>query len=224
MALITKSRRTFLSILILAIIGIFAVRQTGKAALRNAIDEYASKAGPLTAASYSPAEVKKRLNMATWLRAGVQLIDLEAEERGFLRKLIQKNPVQMDDPTLKQVAELVQRNELPIQLLYRAIPLTESSLDLRYTDGMELELPNLLEYLQTSFLLGARWRMEMEEQDFSAAFQTAIVQERMASALTHEPVAITGIIGHVPEKTFTNSSIEISALQMNRCFARRLNT
>ena len=202
MALITKSRRTLLSIIILAILGIFAVRQTGKAALRNAIDEYASKAGPVTAVSYSPAEVKKRLNMATWLRAGVQLIDLEMEERGFLRKLIQKNPIEMDDTELKQVAELVQRNELPLQLLYRAVPLTESSLDLRYRDGMELEIPNLLEYLQTSFLLGARWRMQMEEQNFAAAFQTAVVQERMASALTHEPLAITGIIGHVPEKDF----------------------
>ena len=202
MALITKTRRNLLLIIFFAVIGIFAIRQMGNAALRHAVDSYTSKSGPLTSASYSPAEVKKSFNMATWLRAGVQLIDLEGEERGFLRKLIQKNAVQMDNPELKQVAELVQRNELPLQLLYRAVPLTESSLDLRYADGMELEIPNLLEYLQTSFLLGARWRMEMVKQDFPAAFQTAVVQERIASALTHEPVAITGLIGHVPEKDF----------------------
>lgn len=200
MALITKSRRALLLVIVLAILGILGVRQIGKAALRDAIAEYSSEAGPVTAASYAPADVDKNLNMARWLQAGVQVLDLEMAERGFLRDFVRENPAQPDEQTGQRVAELIRRNEFPLQILMKAAPLKQSSLGLRYGDNIELELPNLLEYLQASFLLGAKWRLEMQNQDLAAATQTALLQERISAALTHEPVAIIGFIGHVPEK------------------------
>ena len=199
MAVIPSSRRRLLMILIVAVAGIAAIRYIGKVKLEKAIRAYETKGGSMSV--LGPAGVPKQQNMATWLAAGVQVLDMDAEDRGFLREIERKNVQHLDESSLKRIQRLVDQNAMPIQILMRAAPLKQSSLNLHYSD-YETPIPNLLEYLQASLLMGGKWRLDLHNNDLGAASQTALLQERFAAALTHERIPITGLIGHVAERDF----------------------
>ena len=217
---LTKSRRTLLFIIALAVGGIFVVRQMGDAALEKAIANFKSEGGNLE--SYGTDSVKRKVNnIARWSEGAVKLMDLDSNDQRFLTDLDHQNPEKMDQKTIARVEELIRRNELPLHVLSKIIPLTESSFELRYWQGLEMPIPNLLEFNATTRLLSAKWRLELLNGDLFAASQTALIQERIASALTNEPVPIMGLIGFVAEKDFHEfiarniTSIDRSFLQLH---------
>jgi|GEM_PF-3474037 len=174
-----------------------AFRVYGYFRLQKAADWYEKEIGPLNTESYAPLHVAELENAAIVLQGGAYAVVMTAEERAFLRKLIEKRRDTWDEKSIVRARSIVQRqgNEAAYQVMVQAIPLEKSSFNLKYELAWYMPIPNYLDFMQAKFILGMRARLSLIDGDTANAFQTIAVEERMAAALLHEPVLISCLIG-----------------------------
>lgn len=189
------------AIFLLALVGIGALRVYSDSRLHRAVARYQKDVGALTGQTYTLPPILETNNIATWMNAGANALVITTDERNNLLSNLLSTPYEKWDSNSKtQFREILKRNKQALKLLDRMGNLTQSSFGLTYTNGLDMEIPNLYVALQARKLLACKWRMDLAEGEIAEVARAATALERMAAALEHEPLLISTLVGHVSEK------------------------
>ena len=188
------------SVLLLLLVGF---RVYGYFELEKAAAEFNKELGPLKPlGSYAPEAIPETENGGIVLQGGAYATVLTPEERGFLREMTEKPLDKWDATIVEKARPLVLRNESAYQVMAQAVPLANSNLNMKFEMGAEMPIPNFLSFIQAKMLIGARARLLLLEGKNTEVLGTMAVQERLAAALLHEPVAISCLIGQTAQKDY----------------------
>lgn len=199
--------RTIAALVLIALLGLVALRIYENHHLHLAVQHYQQHAGSMNPRDYETSPVPEIENTATWLAKGAQATVVTPGETSRLLSTLYDTPEEKwkesDKAALKTILE---RNDAALQLLQKSVQYKLSSFSLDYSQGaaMKLPEPKLAYYLATTKLLTCKTKLQLLEHDFHGAAETARIQERIAAALEHEPVMIMGLVGHVAEKRYYN--------------------
>jgi hypothetical protein len=193
------------SLILLALILTVGIRIHGNWVLNQSVDRYQKEVDSVKPDEYAPQELPKHKNMAIWLKAGAGILYLTKEQRvDLLTRLMDVHQKDWTTADIIALKEILKQNVIALQVLERTNYLTESSFDLPYSDGYEMSLPPLMEFLETRKLLACKARLHLLEGQLSESVKTAKLLERIAASLGHESVVICGLVGQVSEKDYYN--------------------
>jgi hypothetical protein len=189
-------------------LGVFMVacwsflRITGKSRLELAMARFSSEVGSLEPSDYAPAVIPPDINIALKLLNGMAFLTLTDDDVTFLKHLAGLSAMQW---TLKEEAllkELLLRNEKAIETLAGAGDLIHSSFELNYHDVNELRLPSIGQLLSAHRLMLCKAKTELRSKKIDDALNSALVCERIASALQGESILVCMLAGALVEKEY----------------------
>jgi len=173
----------------------------GNRALRNAYAALEADGRPMKAQQIIPAEIPDTDNAALVYKAVVLQLQAEkAGEKDLFTELsnaaenVLKEPPDVEAKTrFRQLTQTHIASDI-LTLLQRGTAKPGCRYDHPYTSGPALSNPLLSDLRNLSRILCALARLQAEDGDHAASWQTAFSSLRLASALKNEPILISQIV------------------------------
>ncbi len=181
----------FLGALIILTVARFRDRQVDRAADPQAIE--ALKA-------FEKPAIPDEENAAKWLIGGAGAVVWSMAEKAAVGTASGLPFSEWDQETKATVREALARHRGALNTMSVAIGLENSSYDIRYADGTEAELPDLLELIQAARLLASDARIAFADEDPQAGLSALATINRMAKSLYEESTLITYLIAVAIER------------------------
>lgn len=171
----------------------------GAARLAAAMPEYEAEIGSLDYAKLERPAPPKEENAAEWLMAGAgAIVWSEAEKDLVDRAMLPRSDwtAEVDE----NVRKLLATNRGALETMAKAVRCEASHYPIRYSDGADAEIPNLLSLLKASQLLTAEARLAMAEGDAETAVVSLATVARLVDSQEAEPTLITLLVGVAIER------------------------
>jgi hypothetical protein len=162
--------------------------------LAHTVDELEDEWGDLSLSTLVPPPVPRMRNRTPLIRAALELVALEKEERslaGIYGMLDGSGP---EGDEVAAIDGLLERHRLAFELLAEASERPESNWYIPYRKGVAADLPPLLELIQLSRLNLARAMRALERGDTERALETVEQGFAMTDSFAGEPVLIVQLI------------------------------
>ncbi|MCI0413403.1 hypothetical protein L0222_11475 [bacterium] len=179
----------------------------GSSVLNTALARYEKEAGPVVPHRYAPPAPTpenrvKGDNIAIWLKAGAELVYMTMKEKRFLDELIKKDYRNLSTSDKSALLDLLNRNDVALEVLRRVTRCQNSSFELEYNAGFNMQIPRYLQMMYARSLLDSKARLHLAEGQLAEAINLVAAEERIAAALQHDPVLIGGLVGLAVEKDY----------------------
>ncbi len=181
----------FLGALIILTVARFRDRQVDRAADPQAIE--ALKA-------FEKPAIPDEENAARWLGGGAGAVVWSTAEKAAVGTASGRPISEWDPETEATVREALGRHRGALETMSVAVGLEQTSFDIRYSDGTEAELPDLLELIQAARLLASDARIAFADGDPEAGLTALATINRMARSLYEESSLITYLIAVAIER------------------------
>jgi hypothetical protein len=203
-------RRTILTaagLLLIVLIAVPAVRLLGRSEPRSA--EAVAPSPQLAALErlYLPDDE----NAAVWLQAGASAIVWSEEEQQLISSASQMPYSQWSDEVSSQVRAIVARHRGALITLHSAAELKESSYRLHYSEGFDMEMPNLLALIHAARLLVCEARLAFAGAEPDQGLMALATTSRMATSLADESTLITALVSIAVEQMLLVAATEAVA-------------
>ncbi len=181
-------------VVVLLLAALLAFRWWGQARLKSATTAFEQEIGSLDPSRFLLPALPDEENAAVWLLAGAQAIVITSDAKAAW---IEGLSVPLDSwtPELREtVGELVESNEPGIELLMRALPLEMSNFGIRYDEGLDAEIPPVIELLRAGKLIRLDTRLAVRGGQIERLGRDIAVLDNLARSLGRESQLITALI------------------------------
>ncbi|MHC4369884.1 MAG: hypothetical protein ACYSW8_19915 [Planctomycetota bacterium] len=188
------------ALVVLALVYSLAVGVSA-ARLRGAYAALRADGRPMELSDIMPPEIEETENAALLYESAALLLKAQPVGEMGLLKHLGKLSDNLSDKTITP-DELVELKDLMGQeVVVRALWIVEQAtqrrscrFDFDYELGIDIPLAHLGDLRQFAFILGAKARIEAESGHADRAWETALVQLRLADALQTEPVLVSQVV------------------------------
>jgi hypothetical protein len=186
------------AVLLIGLIGVTAIRVGDAMGATEPEDVF--NFTDLEATDFEKPPIPGDENAAAWLKAGAAAIVWSEEEDDIIGNA-SNTPLERWSKKLEaDTREVVERHRGALETLRRAVGLEQSSYGIRYSQGMNLEMPNLLNLLKADRLLMAEARTAVRDGDESRTLIALATMHRLASSLAEESTLITVLVSIACER------------------------
>jgi hypothetical protein len=175
---------------------------------------------PLSSTSEAPNPHLKALermdlhddeNAAKWLVAGASAVVWSEEEQQLISSASLTPYKEWSEELRAQVRATVDRHQGALVTLHNAAAVKGSSFQLRYSEGLGMEVPNLLVLLRAARLLVCEARVAFADSEPERGLQALASISRMATSLAGESTLITALVSIAVERMMLVVATEITA-------------
>lgn len=178
-----------------------ALRLYGRARLASESARFEAEVGSLDPGDYTLPPVPDDENAARYYAAAAQGLALTKEEReAFSAVTILEPGEPIPEALLPTIRGAIERNSPVDALLERAASLEKSTYGVRYADGADAHLPNLLELVYLGRFLAVRGRIGMQLGDEDHLFRALRDLGGLAEGMQREPSLISVLVGIAVER------------------------
>ncbi len=139
-------------------------------------------------------------NAAKWLAGGAGAVVWSMAEKAAVGTASGRPISEWDQETEATVREALDRHRGALDTMSVAVGIEQTSFDIRYSDGTEAELPDLLEILRAVRLLACQARIAFADGNPEGGLVALATMNRMASSLYKESSLITFMIAVAAER------------------------
>lgn len=139
-------------------------------------------------------------NAAKWLAGGAGAVVWSMAEKAAVGTGSGLPFSEWDQETEATIREAVNRHRGALGTMSVAVGLEQTSFDIRYSDGTEAELPDLLEILRAVRLLACQARIAFADGNPEGGLVALATMNRMATSLYEESSLITFMIAVAAER------------------------
>lgn len=204
-----RGRRRFaiFAIVLLAVLAVHAgLVRWAEARLRAAVDQVEARHGSLAPASFAPEPVEPADNRARAIRAATAMFVPLDDRKGAVWDLAHGRG---NDDDLAPAREAIEANGVAWDLLDEARRRGGSDWDLRYSDGIHMRLPNLLELLALSRTATAEARIALAEDRVDDALDALDRAAAVPASLLPESSLIVQLVGIAMEQDVLETSLDV---------------
>lgn len=159
-------------------------------------------------ASFDRTVVPPEENAAQWLLAGAAAVVWSEDDLKTIGEA-SNAPYEDWDPTLQEaVRDALYRQRGALETLHNAAVLELSSYGVRYRDGADTELPDLLSLVKACRLLLAEARVAAADGDQAGLMTALATMGRLADSLGRESTLITALVGVACERMMLRAAAE----------------
>jgi len=181
-------------LMVLLLAAMLAIRWWGQARLKQATTAFEQEIGSLDPSRFLLPELPDDENAAVWLLAGAQAVVIPSDASSAWKEGLSV-PLESWTPELREaVVELVESNQPGIELLARALPLERSNFGIRYDEGMDAEIPQVLELWRAGRLVRLDARTALGNGQIDRLDSDIAILDQLASSLGQESQLITALI------------------------------
>jgi hypothetical protein len=210
---------------LLTLVAAIGVRTYGNVRLREAERQFRHEVGPVDCASYAPPAVPDERNGANLLLGGAQAIVLEGDSATDAVARAIKDPPSSAWSTadLAALRAVLARNVAALNVLRAARDFPEANLRIPYRDGLQAQLPNLLQAIRAAKVLRADAALALMDGDLARALEDVETLGIQARAYSREPILIVHLIGTAIERQQLGAaSLALSSAAADASALRRL--
>jgi hypothetical protein len=162
--------------------------------LARMVESLEARWGSLDPASLERPDLPPGANRARYFRAASFVLDYDREEEAVIRGRGSTVRGQASrDPAA--VAAVLERNQLPLQLVAEGASREGSNWEIRYASGFEARLPNLLDLIHLGRLVEAQAHLHIQAGRAEDALERIEQGYALASSLREEPILIVQVVG-----------------------------
>jgi hypothetical protein len=153
-----------------------------------------------TASDFEKPQIPDDQNAATWLQAGAGAISRTSEEKDAVAEATLLPYDEWPDELRKEVRNALDDHRGGLETMHTAAGLEESSYGIRYSDGFEAEIPELLLLIDANRLLMLEARVALADGEEQRTLTALATMSRLAESLQAEPTTITALVGIACER------------------------
>lgn len=172
----------------------------GAARLAEAMPKYEAEIGSLDYVKFERPAPPKEENAAEWLMAGAAAIVWSEADKNLLEQALLTPPDDWNDETVETVRKLLEANRGALETMAKAVPCAASHYPIRYSEGADAQIPNLLSLLKAGQLLTAEARLALAAGDADTAVASLATVARLVDSQEAEPTLITLLVGVAIER------------------------
>lgn len=161
--------------------------------------------------AFERADIPDDQNAAAWLIAGAGAVVWSDDGRDAVGFASGRPFAQWDSALEARVRAALDRHRGALETLHRAAPIEASSYGIRYRDGVEAELPELLPLLRAARLLACEARVRFADGDADDGLLALATLGRMAESLYGESTLVTYLIAVASEQLMAAVACEVVA-------------
>jgi len=158
------------------------------------VDRLQQRWGDLSLSSLAPPEVDKARNRAPVLRAAIDVVALDRDERQVVSSYATFDRSERDESRIEELDGILERHRLSFELLAAARERPQSNWYIPYEKGISADLPPLLDFINLSRLNVARTVRALDRGDGATALAAVEQGLAMTDSLSREPVLIVQLI------------------------------
>ena len=177
-----------------------AVRLRGRQTMGSQVDRTADPQAIEALKVFEKQAIPDDENAAKWLAGGAGAVVWSMAEKAAVGTASGLPFSEWDQETEATVREALARHRGALNTMSAAIELENSSYDIRYSDGTEAELPDLLTLLRAGRLLLCDARIAFADENPQAGLSALATMSRMARSLYEESTLITYLIAVAIER------------------------
>ncbi len=217
MAMSRAMRRTVRVVgvaLVVALVGLLALRIYGDRRLAAAEREFTVNVGPTAGSPGRSAGVPDELNAAIYLRAGAEAVVLPGGDKAAAAELTAGDPTRWNAQQVAEAGRILTANAPALTLLHRAAGMTRSSFGAvnpaNLVEDLRSKLP-LLKLLWAQRLLWLDAHLALRDGDAARLLEDARAMSVMAAALERESPLISELVGIAAEKILLGTVADSAA-------------
>ncbi|MCK5379361.1 MAG: hypothetical protein KAJ78_08145 [Acidobacteria bacterium] len=185
---------------LLVLVILTVARLRGRQALLAHVEAEADPEAVELLMSFEKPAIPDEENAAEWVLAGAGAVVWSDVERGAVGVASGLPYSEWDQTTKATVRGALERHRGALKILGTAVSLKDSSYDIRYSDGTDAELPDLLTLMRAGRLLLCDARIAFADEDPKAGLSALATMNRMARSLYEESTLITYLIAVAIER------------------------
>jgi hypothetical protein len=198
------------AVLIVLVLAALAVaRWWGQRRLAQATAQFEQTSGPLDPSRFLLPEVPDEDNAATWLMAGAQAIVIPEVATTAWNEGLEVRIDEWTPEILSSAESLIESNEPGFELLTRALPLEESTFGIHYDEGVDAEIPPLIELWRAARLIRLDARLAMLEGDRDRVSRGIALLDRLSRSLLQESFLISALIALSTERLILDTTLDV---------------
>ncbi|MFV2074266.1 MAG: hypothetical protein ACC742_16695 [Thermoanaerobaculales bacterium] len=163
---------------------------------------------PVDLASFEGPDLADEDNAATWLVAGAGAVVWSKEDSAKIGEASLEPFEDWSSELRKETESALERYHGALETLHVAAELEHSSYGIRYSDGLEAEMPDFLSLITASRLLLAEARVAFAHDDPDRGLVAFATLSRLASSLEEESATLTALIGLASERMLLVAAAE----------------
>ncbi len=194
-------RKTVLSAAAVVLIGLAAltaIRLSGAGVFGEPGDAF--DLTDLEATDFEMPAIPDDENAAAWLMAGAAAIVWSEEEKETIGAASRGPFEDWSKDQRAAVRETLDRHRGALETLHRAADLERSSYGIHYSQGLNLEIPDLLNLINANRLLMAEARVALADGDEGPTLTAVASMNRLAASLANESTLITALVSIACER------------------------
>jgi len=187
------------AVILVVLTAIPAIRLYGSSEYKKALSD--SGELNLDLASFEKGEIPDHQNAATWLQAGAAAIIWSPEDGDVIADVSKSGPYETWPEDLRRrIRDMLERHRGALETIHNAAELQESNYKIRYRDGLDAEIPDLLSLMQAARTLLAEARIRAADGDEEQLLLVLATMGRLSMSLEEERTLITDLIGIACER------------------------
>jgi len=194
---------------LLALASGLALNLYGKSRLDRATNELENAVGTLDLSSFEKPAIPDEENAARWLEAGAGALVLSKDARHAIGQNTLYFFHQWPPELETQLRSLVELHHGALETMHIAAPIKQSSYNIKYSDGLDAEIPDLVSLMWAQRLLLAEARLAFADGNVARGMTALATMSRMSSTIQEESAAITAIIGSACERLLLVAVVEV---------------
>lgn len=139
-------------------------------------------------------------NAAEWLMGGAAAIVTSADEKALVNEMSRHRPAGWSAQQISDLRAVLTANQSAMDVMGKAVGLTESHFGIRYSEGWAMEFPDFISLLNAGKLLSVHAQLVASEGNPGQAIVSLEILERMIRALYEEPTIISRLVGCALER------------------------
>jgi len=195
--------------IVLLLAAVLGVRWWGQVRLSRAIAAIEAEVGPLDLSRFLRPELPDDENAAVWLTAGALAVVIPDGSNSVWERGHSVPPDEWTVDLTDEVEQLLASNRPAIDLLARSLPLEESNFGIQYEQGIDADLPPLLEVMRAGRLIRLDARLALIQGNRDRLGRDIALLDRLAVSLARESLLITSQIAMAVDQLLIETASEV---------------